>query len=56
MARTAGSWFRAAQTAREGHVSAGGAEKDVDFVDAGEDVNDAIDAAYRTKDGRYADS
>ena len=55
MARTAGSWFRAAQTAREGHVSAGGAEKDVDF-DAGEDVNDAIDAAYRTKDGRYADS
>src|SRR5215216_3488380 len=52
----AGSWFRAAQTAREGHVSAGGAEKDVDFVDAGEDVNDAIDAAYRTKYGRYAES
>jgi hypothetical protein len=34
-------------------MSAGGVEKDVVFVDAG-DVNDAIDAGYREKYRRYA--
>jgi hypothetical protein len=51
----AGRWFRAAQARREGHISAGGVDKDVVFLNADDDVNDAIDAAYRTKYRRYAD-
>jgi hypothetical protein len=51
-----GAWFRAAQARREGRIRAGGVEKDVTFVDADPDINDAIDAAYRTKYRRYADS
>src|SRR5260370_900114 len=42
-----GSWFRAAQAQGEGRISAGGVEKDVDFVGADDDVNDAVDVAYR---------
>jgi hypothetical protein len=50
-----GSWFRAAQVRHEGHVRAGGVEKDVTFVEeADSDLNDQIDAAYRTKYGHYA--
>jgi hypothetical protein len=52
----AGSWFRAARTRREGHMSAGGVENDVEFVDAADDLGDEIDDAYRTKYRRYADS
>jgi hypothetical protein len=48
-----GSWYRAAQTSGEGHVSAGGVERDVAYVPAGEEVNDAVDDAYRQKYGRY---
>jgi hypothetical protein len=50
---TAGSWFRAAQASHAGHVSAAGVDKDVALVEAGDDVNDAVDAAYRAKYGRY---
>ena len=50
------AWFRGAQSRHEGHISAGGVEKDVLFVEAGEDVNDAVDAAYRNKYRRYADT
>lgn len=49
-----GSWFRAAERSQEGRIRAGGIEKDVSFVaetDSG--INDQIDAAYRTKYGRY---
>jgi hypothetical protein len=49
----AGRWFRAARDRREGHLSAGGIEKDVVFADADEAVNDAIDVAYGEKYGRY---
>jgi hypothetical protein len=48
-----GGWFRAARARREGHVSGGGVEKDVVFVDADDDVNNAVDAAYREKYRRY---
>ena len=51
-----GSWFRAAQHTHEGRISAGGVEKDVRFVEAGDDVNDAVDGAYRSKYSRYAAS
>lgn len=51
-----GSWFRSAQDSREGHISAGGVEKDVTFVEAEQDIDDRIDDAYRTKYHRYSDS
>ena len=51
--RTA-AWFRGTQVRREGLIRAGGVEKDVDFVEeAGSDINDRLDAAYRTKYRRY---
>jgi hypothetical protein len=51
-----GGWFRGAQQTHEGHIRAGGVVKDVTLVDADESLNDAIDAAYRTKYRRYADN
>ena len=51
--RTA-SWFRGAQVRHDGRIWAGGVEKDVTFVDADHDIDDQIDAAYRTKYRRYA--
>ena len=53
--RTA-AWFRGTQVRHEGHIQAGGVDKDVTFVDADPDINDQIDAAYRTKYRRYAAS
>jgi hypothetical protein len=52
--RTSG-WFRRTQVRQEGHIHCGGVDKDVTFVavDAVDEVNTAIDAAYRTKYGRY---
>lgn len=50
--RTA-AWFRAAQARHEGRIWAGGIEKDVLLVET-DDMNDAIDAAYRAKYHRYA--
>ncbi len=52
-----GAWYRGAQVRHEGRIRAGGVEKDVTFVDETEPrINDQIDAAYRTKYCRYADS
>jgi hypothetical protein len=55
--RTA-AWFRGTQVRHEGHIRAGGLSKDVIFVevDAAPDINNQIDAAYRTKYRRYAAS
>jgi hypothetical protein len=50
------AWFRGTQVRHEGRIWAGGIEKDVTFVDAGHDIDDQIDAAYRTKYHRYAAS
>lgn len=51
------AWFRGAQERHEGHIRAGGVDKDVAFVEeADPDINDQIDAAYRTKYRRYAAS
>ena len=50
-------WFRGTQVRHEGHIRAGGVDKDVAFVDeADPSVNEQIDAAYRTKYHRYAAS
>ena len=46
-------WFRGVEDRHEGHIRAGGVDKDVRFVEAGDDVNDEIDAAYRTKYRHY---
>jgi len=40
-------------TGGEGHISAGGVDRDVTYVPADDEVNDAVDAAYRDKYGRY---
>jgi hypothetical protein len=54
----ASSWFRGVQERHEGRIEAGGVEKDVTLVeiDAGDDSNDKLDAAYRSKYRRYAAS
>src|SRR2546428_8383890 len=46
--------FRSTQDRHEGRIHAGGVDRDVRFVEAGHDVDDAIDDAYRTKYRRYA--
>jgi hypothetical protein len=51
------AWFRGTQVRHEGHIQAGGVDKDVTFVEEVDtDLNDQIDAAYRTKYRRYAAS
>lgn len=51
------AWFRGAQVRHEGHIRAGGIDKDVTFVEEPDaKVNDQIDDAYRTKYRRYAAS
>jgi hypothetical protein len=54
--RTSG-WFRGVQARHEGHVRAGGVNKDVTFVEEPDPViNEQIDAAYTSKYRRYAAS
>lgn len=48
------AWFRATQQRHEGRIHAGGVAREVRFVEAGEEVSEAIDAAYRTKYQDYA--
>jgi hypothetical protein len=51
------AWFRGTQVRHEGHIRAGGVDKDVAFVEeADSEINNQIDAAYRTKYRRYAAS
>ena len=51
---TGGGWFRAAKASHAAHVRAGGVERDVELLEANDAVNDAVDAAYRDKYGRYS--
>jgi hypothetical protein len=50
------AWFRGIQESHQGRVWGGGLEKDVTFMDAGDEVDDEVDAAYRAKYRRYAQS
>lgn len=51
------AWFRGVQTRHEGHIRAGGVDKDVTFVEEpNPDINDQVDGVYRTKYRRYAAS
>ena len=48
-------WFHGVQTCHEGHIRAGGVDKDVMFVEEPDsNINDQIDAAYAAKYPRYA--
>ena len=50
-------WFRATQVRHAGHIQAGGIDKDVTFVDESDpEINNQIDAVYRTKYRRYGAS
>jgi hypothetical protein len=53
--RTA-AWFPGVQVRHEGHIQAGGVGKNVTFADVGHNIDDELDAAYRTKYRRYAAS
>jgi hypothetical protein len=46
-------WFRGIEDRHEGHIRVGGVDKDVRFIEAGDDVNNEVDAAYRAKYQRY---
>ena len=48
------AWYRGTQVRHEGHIRADGVEKDVTFLNADHDIDDEVDAAYRTKYRRYA--
>lgn len=49
------AWFRGAQTRHEGHIRAGGVDKDVTFVEESDsNINDQIDSAYAAKYRHYA--
>ena len=51
------AWFRGVQVRQEGHIRAGGVEKDVSFVEEDNpEINAQVDAAYRAKYHRYAAS
>lgn len=51
------AWFRGVQPRHEGQIKAGGVVKDVAFVEETDPtINEQIDAAYRTKYRRYAES
>ena len=49
-----GAWFRGTQARHEGHIRAGGVDRDVTFMDSGATLTDEIDREYRTKYRRYA--
>ena len=50
------AWFRGAVRSHAGHIRAGGVSKNVTFVEAGRALDDELDAAYRSKYLRFADS
>jgi hypothetical protein len=52
-----GAWFRGVQSRHEGHIRAGGVDKEVTFVEESDaSINDQVDEAYRKKYRRYAAS
>jgi hypothetical protein len=48
------AWYRGTLERHEGRVQAGGVDKEVSFVDVGDEVGDRVDALYRNKYRRYA--
>lgn len=48
------AWYRGTRDCLEGHITAGGVDRDVTFIDADSTLNDTLDAAYRSKYRRYS--
>jgi hypothetical protein len=48
-----GGWFRHLRERDRGRIQAGGIEREVAVAAAGDDIDDAVDEAYRGKYGRY---
>jgi hypothetical protein len=48
------AWYRSVQETHRGRIWGAGIQVDVEFVDADDDLNDEVDAAYRSKYRRYA--
>jgi len=49
-----GLWFRGVLTCHAGHIRSGGVEREVTFLEVSDpDINDQVDAAYRSKYGHY---
>lgn len=47
-------WFRGTQARHEGHIQAGGVDKDVTFVEETDpEINNQLDSAYLSKYRRY---
>ena len=47
-------WFRGTQARHEGHIQAGGVDKDVTFVEVTDpEINNQLDSAYLSKYRRY---
>ena len=51
-----GTWYQAVQRRPEGRIRAGGVELDATFEHPTDVDEDAVDAAYHTKYGRYGGS
>jgi hypothetical protein len=52
-----GAWYRGVQERHQGHIRAGGVDKDVNFLAVDdEELNERIDAAYRSKYSRHGSS
>jgi hypothetical protein len=56
---TVSGWYRGTRATHQGHVQAGGVDKDVTFVDVDRGLDGPLDDAYRTKyrrmDASYVD-
>jgi hypothetical protein len=50
---TSAGWYKGTQASHQGHVQAGGIDKDVTFVDVGRDLVGPIDEAYKAKYRRF---
>ncbi|MFC6704546.1 DUF2255 family protein [Flexivirga alba] len=57
---TTAAWYRGVQTAHQGRLGAGSVDRDIVFVEVGDHVgqptalDDALDAAYRSKYGKWS--
>ena len=51
-----GAWYRLASTHPDGAIRTNGVHREVTFTHADPATNDAVDAAYRAKCGRYGAS
>jgi hypothetical protein len=50
------AWYQGTQASHQGHVQAGGVDKDVTFVDVDRSLDGPIDEAYRAKYRRFGGS